>query len=115
MTNHRPEADAAARETARILAGAGHYIDGLPGQERRIAELAADGVPVWSIASELGVSDEAVASAIARVVAVVSGRSGDRVEVGGLGSDTDPGIHGGYDEAPWEAWDGPGDPTPTHD
>ena len=115
MTNHRPEADEAARETARALAGAGHYIDGLPGQERRIAELAADGVPVWSIAAELGISDAAVSSTLARIVAVVAGRSGERVEVGGLGSDTDPGIHGGYDEAPWEAYDGPGDPEPSRD
>jgi DNA-binding CsgD family transcriptional regulator len=102
-----PRADDATRERARILSDAMTYIESLPPMERRVAELAAAGEPNWEISAEVGISDGAVASMIARTLRAIDGDDGERVEVGGLGADTDPGISGGYDDAPWEAFDGP--------
>lgn len=90
------------REVADALAGASAYIESLPPQERRVAELAAGGAPRWEIAQQVGIADEAVARIIDGVVAAVTGRPIRPVETGGLGADTDPGVSGGYDEQAWE-------------
>ncbi|MFM9108653.1 MAG: LuxR C-terminal-related transcriptional regulator [Chloroflexota bacterium] len=102
-----PHASAATLARARLLAGHMSYVESLPGLERRVAELAAQGEPNWEIAAEVGISGGAVASMLDRIVGAIGARSGQRPEVGGLGADTDPGISGGYDDAPWEAFDGP--------
>ncbi len=80
----------------RALDGARTYIAALPTHERHVATLAADGVPIWSIAQETGESEAAVARTIDAVFAAVTGRVISPVETGGLGSDTDPGVTGGY-------------------
>jgi hypothetical protein len=90
---------------ARRLAGAEHYIETLPPQERHIATLAAAGRPRWEIAQEVGISDAAVARVVDAVIAAVSGRDWHPVETGGLGADTDPGVTGGYDPAGFGAFD----------
>lgn len=102
-----PHADAATLARARLLSGSMAYVESLPPLERRVAELAAQGEPNWEIAAEIGIADAAVANMLARIVAAVPGQAAGRVEVGGLGADTDPGVSGGYDDAPWEAFDGP--------
>jgi len=102
-----PHASEATLARARLLAANMAYVESLPPLERRVAELAAQGEPTWEIAAEVGISDGAVASMLNRIAAVIKSRGGQRVEVGGLGADTDPGISGGYDDAPWEAFDGP--------
>ena len=84
-------------ETTRLLQGAHDYILTLPPQERHIATLAANGASIWEIAQEMRISDAAVAGVIDRLIAVLSGRDIERVETGGLGADTDPGVTGGYD------------------
>ncbi|MDP9383503.1 MAG: hypothetical protein M3Q29_25835 [Chloroflexota bacterium] len=85
-----------ASELSRMLNGARAYIHTLPGLERRVATLAADGMPTWEIALETGMSEGAVARTLDGVVATVSGRPVAKVETGGFGSDTDPGVTGGY-------------------
>jgi DNA-binding NarL/FixJ family response regulator len=91
-------ADAA---TVRLLRDAPAYILALPPQDRRIASLAADGVPIWAIARQVGISDQAVAHRLDNLVAALSGRDVEPVETGGLGADTDPGVTGGYDPEPF--------------
>jgi DNA-binding NarL/FixJ family response regulator len=88
-------------ETTRILQEAHDYILTLPPQERHIATMAANGASVWEIAQEMRISDAAVAGVIDRLIAVLSGRETERVETGGLGADTDPGVTGGYDPEPF--------------
>ncbi len=88
-------------ETTRLLREGHAYILTLPPQERHIATMAANGASIWEIAQEMRISDAAVASVIDRLVAVLSGRETERVETGGLGADTDPGVTGGYDPEPF--------------
>ena len=95
---------------ARRLQGAEAYIQTLPQQERRMATLAADGVPAWEIAQETGVSEAAVWRTLDGVVAAVTGRPVQKVETGGFGSDTDPGVTGGYGDTGFGALDT--DPMP---
>ena len=92
-------------ETARLLAGASAYIETLPAAERQMAEMAAAGSPLWEIAQQCRVSEGAVARVVDGVVAVVTGRPIHQVETGGLGSDTDPGVTGGYGDTGFGALD----------
>lgn len=92
-----PPAAEPDNETARLLQASHAYILTLPPQERQIAQMAAEGAPVWEIAQQTRISDAAVAHAIDRIVAALSGRAVEPVETGGLGADTDPGVTGGYD------------------
>ncbi len=84
-------------QTMRLLRESHAYILTLPAQERHIATMAAEGAPTWEIAQEMRISEAAVAHVIDRIIAVLSGRSIEQVETGGLGADTDPGVTGGYD------------------
>jgi DNA-binding NarL/FixJ family response regulator len=88
-------------ETTALLQEAHDYIQTLPPQERHIATMAANGASVWEIAQEMRISDAAVAGVIDRLVAVLTGRETERIETGGLGADTDPGVTGGYDPEPF--------------
>lgn len=97
-----PGPGAHERDIASALADARAYIDALPPQERRVADLAATGLPVWEIAQQVGIADAAVARIIDGVVAAVTGRPIFPVETGGLGADTDPGVSGGFDEQAWD-------------
>jgi DNA-binding CsgD family transcriptional regulator len=90
-----------SEEAIRLLRDGHAYILSLPAEERHIAAMAADGAPVWQIAQEMRISNAAVANAIDRIVAALSGREVEPVETGGLGADTDPGIGGGYDPEPY--------------
>ncbi|MBA3451423.1 MAG: sigma-70 family RNA polymerase sigma factor [Chloroflexia bacterium] len=100
MDRERPTSSLANEQTVRLLREAHGYVLGLPPDERQIATMAADGSPVWEIAQHMRISDEAVAHALDRIVAVLTGRAVEKVESGGLGADTDPGISGGYDVEP---------------
>lgn len=90
--------DAATQEIRRQLAGAHAYIAGLPDLERRVGTLAAEGTPVWAIANEVGIAERAVSDMLADILAAVTGRPISPVVTGGLGSDTEPGVTGGYGE-----------------
>src|SRR5690606_18741283 len=69
-----PGPGAREREIAAALADAHAYLEALPPQERRVADLAAAAMPVWEIAQQEGIADEAVARIIDRVYAAVTGR-----------------------------------------
>ena len=96
---------AAARAMAERLAQSRTYLQTLPSTERRIALQAADGEPIWAIAQTLGISEAAVARTLDGVLAAVEGREVARVETGGLGADTDPGVTGGYGDTGFGALD----------
>ncbi|HET7095053.1 MAG TPA: hypothetical protein VFI22_16295 [Thermomicrobiales bacterium] len=102
-----PESDPTAEAIARALRGAeaAAFIQSLPPVERRIATLARDGRPLWEIAHDVGMSDEAAARLLDGVIAAVTGRARSEVETGGLGSDTDPGVSGGYGDTGFGALD----------
>ncbi len=102
MDRDRPSRSHLNEESMRLLQEAHSYILSLPANERQIATMAADGSPIWEIAQQMRISDEAVAHAIDRILAVLTGRDIDPVETGGLGADTDPGVTGGYDTEPYE-------------
>jgi hypothetical protein len=100
-SDEMPAVDPEWAEVQRTLAEARPFLLSLPSEERHIATLAADGAPVWEIAQQMRISDEAVAHAIDRVMAMLTGREIEPVETGGLGADTDPGVSGGYDPDPF--------------
>ena len=99
-----------ADEIVRLLSGAQHYIQTLPAVERRIATLAASGMPVWEIAQQTRESEGAVSRTLDGILAVVTGRAVEPVETGGLGADTDSGVTGGYGDTGFGALDT--DPIP---
>lgn len=92
-------------ELRQALAGAEAYIRTLPSIERRIALLAAEGMPAWAIAHEVGISEPAVWRTLDGVIATISGREIEPFETGGIGSDTDPGVTGGYGNTGFGALD----------
>jgi hypothetical protein len=94
-----------AEEIVRLLSGAQTYINTLPAVERRIATLAASGMPVWEIAQQTRESEGAVRRTLDGIIAVVTGREVEPVETGGLGADTDPGVTGGYGDTGFGALD----------
>ena len=78
----------------------------LPGEERAIVEAALGGDSVYGIAQAQGISTEAVWATLGNAARLASGQgAAARVEVGGLGSDTDPGITGGYGDTGFGAID----------
>ncbi|HET8627896.1 MAG TPA: hypothetical protein VFL91_10775 [Thermomicrobiales bacterium] len=71
----------------------------LPNDEAAIVREALAGGSVHVIAHDHGISEEAVWDIVGNAARLASGRAPRRrVETGGLGSDTDPGITGGYGE-----------------
>ena len=108
MSDQDQDAQQPPRETSKYyqtLQGAEAYIQTLPSVERRIALMAANGTPVWEIAQQVRESEGAVARTLDGVIAVMSGRTIESVETGGLGADTDPGITGGYGDTGFGALD----------
>jgi DNA-binding CsgD family transcriptional regulator len=68
----------------------------LPSQEREIVQLALDGQDIHQIAQQCGLSEAAVWEVLGNAARAASGQPVAPVETGGLGSDTDPGVTGGY-------------------
>ncbi len=89
-------------------------VGGLPHEERTIAEAALGGASVQDIAQEHGSSVEAVWATLSNVARLAGNvGTGRTVEIGGLGSDTDSGIHGGYGDTGFGSLDtDPPDPMP---
>ncbi len=89
-------------------------VGGLPGEERTMAEAALGGASAQDIAQEHGISVEAVWTALGNAARLASGAGiAHKVEVGGLGSDTDPGVQGGYGDTGFGSLDtDPPDPMP---
>lgn len=70
----------------------------LPGQEGEIVGAALAGNDVYAIAQRFQISEKAVWETLGNAARSASGRPMAEVETGGLGSDTDPGVTGGYGE-----------------
>ncbi len=69
----------------------------LPSQEGAIVRAAVGGQTVHEIAQAQRISEEAVWRVLSNAARQASGRApAQPVETGGLGSDTDPGVTGGY-------------------
>jgi hypothetical protein len=78
----------------------------LPQDQAAIVAAALDGASVHIIAHDQGVSTEAVWAALGNAARLARGEGVDRpVETGGLGSDTDPGVTGGYGDTGFGALD----------
>ena len=86
----------------------------LPAEQRAIVRAAMDGQSVHVIAHDRSISTEAVWAALESASRLAAGQPPvQRVETGGLGADTDPGISGGYDELDYgEAGVDPPPPIP---
>jgi len=70
--------------------------DTLPGQEGAIVRDALAGQDVYAIAQRHAVSEKAIWDTLGNAARAAAGRPAAQVETGGLGSDTDPGVTGGY-------------------
>jgi len=68
----------------------------LPGKEGHIVHSALEGQTVFEIAQQNRMSEEAVWGVLRSAARNASGQKIEPVESGGLGSDTDPGVTGGY-------------------
>lgn len=72
--------------------------EGMPSQEGEIVRDALAGLTVYEIAQQHQVSERAVWDVLSNAARAASGQGGRQVETGGFGSDTDPGVTGGYGE-----------------
>ncbi|HEX6292156.1 MAG TPA: hypothetical protein VFZ66_23410 [Herpetosiphonaceae bacterium] len=70
----------------------------LPSQEGTIVRAALDGQSVYEIAQQHQVSEGFVWNVLGSAARMASGQPLQPVESGGFGSDTDPGVTGGYGE-----------------
>jgi hypothetical protein len=84
---------------ARLLAELQQFpgqVEQLPGQEGDIVRAAMQGQGVYELAQNYRLTEAAVWNILSNVVQGVTGRPARSVETAGLGSDTDPGVTGGY-------------------
>ncbi len=73
-------------------------IEQMPGDEGAMARAALGGMDVYEIAQQHGVSEDAVWRVLSNATQAMTGMPEKPIETGGLGSDTDPGVTGGYGE-----------------
>lgn len=92
----------------------------LPGREGAMVRDALDGLSVYEIAQNHRVSEAAVWGTLGNAARFASGQPIQPVETGGFGSDTDPGVTGGYgdtgfgslgNEPPYPVSEEPNEPT----
>lgn len=75
------------------------YIESLGSDEGEMARAALNGASVYEIAQQHSASEEAVWRVLGDAARMASGNPPThQVETGGFGSDTDPGVTGGYGE-----------------
>ncbi|HEX2910643.1 MAG TPA: hypothetical protein VH186_07525 [Chloroflexia bacterium] len=79
--------------------------ESLPSKEGALVRDALEGQSVYEIAQNHRVSEQAVWSTLRNAARAASGKSIQPVETGGFGSDTDPGVTGGYGETGFGALD----------
>lgn len=72
--------------------------ESLPGIEGQMVRAAMDGQSVYEIAQQQQVSERRVWDVLSSAARAATGREVHQVETGGFGSDTDPGVTGGYGE-----------------
>lgn len=89
--------------------------DQLPMEQGVIVRMALEGQSVHDIANENRVPESVVWEVLGNAARLATGRAPtERAETGGLGSDTDPGVTGGYGETGFGSLgtEGPGMPNP---
>jgi hypothetical protein len=86
--------------------------DRLPARESAVVRAAVEGQDVYAIAQDNQMSEQAIWDLLGSAARTASGRKVAPVETGGLGSDTDPGVTGGYGETGFGSL-GTEPPTPT--
>ena len=64
----------------------------------RVVRDVLAGQDVYAVAQAHQISEQAVWDLLGRAARAATGRPAAQVETGGLGSDTDPGVSGGYGE-----------------
>ena len=77
----------------------------IPGKEGHIVQSALAGQSVYEIAQANRMSEEAVWGVLRSAARSATGQKIEPVEGGGLGSDTDPGVSGGYGDTGFGALD----------
>jgi DNA-binding CsgD family transcriptional regulator len=82
----------------------------LPSQEGEIVRAALDGQSVYEIAQQQQVSEGFVWNTLNNAARMASGQQLQPVETGGYGSDTDPGVTGGYGETGFGSLSADSDP-----
>jgi hypothetical protein len=70
--------------------------DTMPDPEGAVVRAALAGDDVYAIAQQYAISEKAVWDALGNAARAAAGQPAAQVETGGLGSDTDPGVTGGY-------------------
>jgi hypothetical protein len=89
--------------------------DQLPAEQGNIVRMALEGSDVHDIANQNRVTEATVWAVLGNAARMASGQAPlERAETGGLGSDTDPGVTGGYGETGFGSLgiEGPGMPNP---
>jgi hypothetical protein len=85
------------RRLVNRLQEAPGLVEQLPSQEGDVVRDALDGLSVHDIAQQHRLSEAAVWGILSNAARTASGRVAPQpVETGGMGSDTDPGVTGGY-------------------
>ena len=82
----------------------------LPSREGEIVRDALNGLDVYQIAQQHRLSENAVWGTLRNAARAASGQPISPVESGGLGSDTDPGVTGGYGETGFGSLSADSDP-----
>lgn len=95
MTQRSDERMASLLEQLQQEPGLGEQ---LPSQEGEIVRAALDGQSVYEIAQQHQVSEGFVWNTLNNAARMAAGQQIHPVETGGYGSDTDPGVTGGYGE-----------------
>jgi hypothetical protein len=88
----------------------------LPNMEGAIVQAALDGESIHDIANTQGISEGAVWEVLGNAARAATGQMPtQRAETGGLGSDTDPGVTGGYGDTGFGSLEGDQNPPPIGD
>ncbi len=70
--------------------------DTMPDPEGAVVRAALAGNDVYAIAQQYAISEKAVWDTLGNAARAAGGQPAAQIETGGLGSDTDPGVTGGY-------------------
>ncbi|HEY0738939.1 MAG TPA: hypothetical protein VGD69_28735 [Herpetosiphonaceae bacterium] len=107
MTQRSDERMASLLEQLQQQPGLGAQ---LPSQEGEIVRAALDGQSVYEIAQQHQVSEGFVWTTLSNAARMATGQQIQPVETGGYGSDTDPGVTGGYGETGFGSLSADSDP-----
>lgn len=88
------------------------FAESLPSEEGNIVRAALDGQSVYEIAQQAQMSEEYVWRVLGSAARMAGGNPiAQPVETGGFGSDTDPGVTGGYGDTGFGSLSADSDPN----